>query len=127
MIREGKISAVYPERHSARVVFEDRDNLVSAELPILNPCASKNRGYCLPDVGESVVCIFNPNAELEGTGFIIGSRYHEHVKPPANSQDVTRTEFADGTFLQYDRSKHELRIECVGKIIINGSEIRLNE
>ena len=44
ILRRGIVSAVYPERHSARVTFEDEDNLVSAELPVLTTFASKNFG-----------------------------------------------------------------------------------
>lgn len=126
-IREGVVVAVYPERHAARVQFEDKGGLISAELPVVSPWAFKNKCYALPDVGETVVCLHAGNSEQVGDGWIIGSRYHDKSKPAANSQDIARIDFADGTFLQYDRKKHELRIKCEGKIFIDGAEIRLNE
>ena len=44
-VREGTVDKVYPERHSARVTFEDRDDLVSAEIPVLCTYASKNKSF----------------------------------------------------------------------------------
>lgn len=126
LIREGKVSAQIPERHSVRVMFEDKDNLTSYELPVLTPCASTNKFYALPDVGETVVCLFASNSEQVGDGWVIGSRFHDKIPPNARSADITRMDFADGTFIQYDRKRHELQINCAGVVRINGEEIYLN-
>ena len=127
LISEGIVSVVYPERHSARVTFPDKDDVVSAELPILTPCGSQNKSYSLPDVGESVICLFASNDDTSGTGFILGARYDDKNPPAVNSQDITRMDFKDGTFIQFDRAKSELKIECKGDIIINGKRIFLNQ
>lgn len=126
LIRSGVVSSVNPETCAARVVFEDRDNLVSAELPILQSSCMNNRFYSLPDVGDSVVCLMVPNAQ-DGTGFIIGSFYNDKNPPPAQAQDISLIKFSDGTEIKYDRSKHELSVNCVGNIKINGKRINLNE
>lgn len=125
LIREGLVSSVDAEKCTARVVFHDRDNLVSAELPILQPASAKNQFYSLVDVGDSVVCIFAPNAQ-DGCGFIIGSRYDDKNNPPAHNQDISCIKFSDGTTLSYNRQSHELEINCVGNIRINGKRIDLN-
>lgn len=135
IVKEGIVSEVYPERHTARVTFEDKDNVVSAELPIITTWALDNKAYALPDVGETVLCIFATNDGTSGEGWIIGSRFHEKSKPNAKSQDVTRIDFKDGTFIEYDRKKHALKIECKGtlditcdkEITIKGEKIYLNE
>lgn len=126
IVKEGIISEVYPERHSARVTFEDKDNVVSAELPIITTWALENKFYALPDVGETVLCVFATNDGTSGEGWIIGSRFHEKSVPNANSQDVARINFKDGTFIEYDRKKHSLTIECTGDITIKGKNIYLN-
>ena len=126
LIRFGKISSVNPKDCTCRVVFGDRDNLISAELPVLMPCAFKNKAYALPDVDESVVCLMMPNDD-SGGGFILGSFFHDKSAPPVDNQDISMLKFEDGTKIFYDRRKHELRVECVGKIFINGSEVHLNE
>ena len=126
LVREGIVSVVYPERHSARVTFPDKDDVVSAELPVLTSCGSQNKLYSLPDVGESVICLFAGNDDLSGTGFILGARYDDKNPPAVNSQDITRLDFKDGSYLQFDRAKSELKIECKGDVIIKGKRIYLN-
>lgn len=125
-IREGKVTAVYPARHSARVTFPDKADLTSAELPIIIPCAAKNKIYALPDVGDTVVCLMAGNSENVGDGWIIGSRYTDKASPKVNNQDVTRMDFGDGTFVEYNRKTHALQIVCKGEIIIKGENIYLN-
>lgn len=118
IVKEGVVSEVYPERHSARVAFEDKDAMVSAELPIITLWAQENKMYAMPDVGETVLCIFATNDGTSGEGWIIGSRYHEKSKPSAKNQDVTRIDFKDGTNIEYNRKSHEMKIKCKGKLEI---------
>lgn len=127
LIKEGRVTAVYPERHSVRVTFEDKDNLPSAELPVLTTFACQNKCYSLPDVNEIVVCAFASNDEIGGAGWVIGSRFHDNSTPNAASQDKTRIDFNDGTFIEYDRASHTLKIECTGEIYIKGRRIYLND
>ena len=125
-VRRGIISVVYPERHSARVTFEDKDAVVSAELPILTAYASANNLYHLPEVGEQVICIFEENDSAEGDGVIIGSIYSDVNKPKADSQDICRLDFKDGSYLQFNRENGNLDIHCTGNITVNGKNIFLN-
>ena len=122
LVREGKVNATYPERHTARVVFEDKDNVVSPEMPILTSCSAGNKSYAMPDVGDMVVCLMASNADMTGTGWIIGSRFNDKSKPNANSQDVTRIDFADGSYVEYNRKSHELKLKSTGKITIEAKD-----
>ena len=126
LVRSGKVSSVNSEKCTCRVVFDDLDNLVSAELFVLQPSCMNNRFYNLPDVGDSVLCLMAPNDE-HGTGFVLGSFYHQNNPPPAQVQDTSMIQFGDGTEIKYDRARHELSINCVGNIKINGKEIHLND
>ena len=126
LIRRGIISDVYPERHSARVTFEDKNSVVSAELPILTSFASKNNLYHLPDIEEEVICLFEENDNQDGTGVIIGSIYNDVNTPKANSQDICRIDFADGSFIYFDRKTGNLEINCSGNITVKGKNIFLN-
>lgn len=127
LIREGIVSAVYPERCSCRVTFPDRDNLVSAELAILQPAGAKNKFYSLVDVGDSVVCLMCPNDAQGNGGYVIGARFDDKNPPPAQIQDISLIRFEDGTTISYDRAEHLLEINCVGNIKIHGKRIDLNE
>lgn len=126
LIRFGKVSEVIPERCAVRVTFEDRDNLVSAELPVLQSSCLNNKFYSMPDVGDNVVCLMTPNDE-NGSGFVLGSFYTEKNLPPAQDENISMIKFADGTTITYNRQSHLLNVNCVGNIKINGKRIDLNE
>ena len=126
LIRAGVVSAVFPERCACRVTFEDRDGLVSAELPVLQSSCLNNKFYSLPDVGDSVVVLSFPNDQSGNSGVILGSFYTEKNPPPADNQDISTINFGDGTTIKYDRAANELSINCVGNIKINGKNIYLN-
>lgn len=126
LVRSGKVSSVNSEKCTCRVVFDDLDNLVSAELFVLQPSCMNNRFYNLPDVGDSVLCLMAPNDE-HGAGFVLGSFFTEKNPAPAQSQEISQITFGDGTTIKYNRESHEFRIDCVGKIFIQGKEIHLND
>ena len=90
MVRIGKVSSVNAADRTARVAFEDRNNLVSGPLKIIkNPPfvtvkettltygdQTENHAHdvtvspWLPSPGEMVLCVFLPNGD--GDGFVIG-------------------------------------------------------
>ena len=125
LIRYGKISAVYPERASARVVYDDKENLVSAELPILQPACLQSRFYSLPKVGDNVVTLSYPNGE-DGAGVIIGSFYSEVNKPPTTDGNKLMLNISDKLIIEFDESTSELTINCKGRIRINGKRVDIN-
>lgn len=125
LIRFGVVSSVDASKCTARVTFADRDNLVSAELPVLQGVGLKNKSYMLPDVNESVVCLMFPNSD-DGSGVILGSFYHDKAAPPTTNQDESMIRFADNTSISYNRATHELKIDCVGDVRINAKHIFLN-
>lgn len=75
LVRVGRVSAVNPARMSARVVFVDMENTVSAELPVLCQGSLKRKQYWLPDIDEQVACLMMTNASGKGSndGFILGT------------------------------------------------------
>lgn len=120
LIRIGTISAVNGAACSARVVFDDKDDLVSAELPIITIGSSQTRAYWIPEVGTQVLCIFQPNA----SGFIIGAFYSSVDKPVESDAAVRSITFADGSFIRYDNGNIE--INAKGKLVLKGATIELN-
>ena len=125
LIRFGKVSAVIPERCAVRVVFDDRDNLVSAELLVLQSSCLNNRFYNLPDVGDSVLCLMAPNDE-HGAGFVLGSFFTEKNPAPAQSSDISMVQFGEGSIISFDRANSSLLIDCKGNITLKGKNIFLN-
>lgn len=135
LVRVGIVSSTNPEKNTVRVIFEDKDNLVSGDLRIVHRGSVGNKEYWMPDVGDECVCIFPTNDESCFDGYVLGTLFNEKDKPNAKSQDVSRIDFKDGTFIEYDRDKHAMKIECKGtldivcdkEITIKGEKIYLNE
>lgn len=124
LVRAGRVSVVIPERMAVKVVFEDKDSLVSDELPVLTFGSSKNKMYWLPDVGEQVCCLMLPNGH--NAGFCLGSYYSDADPPNASDQNIRRVDFGDGSYVQFDRGTGNLDINCTGNVTINGKTINLN-
>lgn len=115
LIKVGEVSAIYPEKCTARVVFDDEDGHVSFELPILQRNTIKTKDQHTVNIGEDVLCIFLPSGPEEG--FIVGSFYAGEVTPPESVQTKRTTIFEDGTVFRYDMAAH------VAEIIIEGTRI----
>ena len=129
IIREGIVSTVDPETMTATVIFPDKDNTVSGPLKIGTQGSREDKMAWLPLPGDPVACVMKQNNTTSlNQGFIICTFFNEQNKPPDDIGTGKRIlNFGDGTKTTYDKNSHELRIDCVGKIYINGSEIHLNE
>lgn len=126
MVRTGTVFAVFPERDTARVTFDDKDGTSSPELHILHRYSGKNKDYWIPDVGDQALCLFNNNDKNFSTGWILGTYFTDKQPPQISSPDVMRLDFADGSYVEYDRSSSTLTVNVVGPVIIKGSTINLN-
>lgn len=107
LIRTGTVSSINSEKASARVLFEDRDNLVTAELKILFKRTLGTQDYNMVKVGEQVTCLFLPNGVEEG--FIIGSYYTDKITPPANDEKKRMIKFDDGSIVEYDDGEFTIK------------------
>jgi phage baseplate assembly protein V len=119
IVRVGEITSINTKNATARVQFKDTDELVSFDLPIIFKSSLKNKNYKMPDIGEQVACMFQPNGLEEG--FILGCVYNAKDKPPADDPDVDIMKYDDDAFFQYDRKNHKLTINVPGDIEIHAS------
>lgn len=90
-----------------RVAFCEFDQMLSYWLPVVVPKSQNDKIYWLPDPGEQVVCLMD---ERDEAGVVLGAIYSQPDQPPANSADKYHVGFKDGTFVEYDRGSHLLRI-----------------
>lgn len=72
LIRIGKVSSVKPSMGSVQVLFEDRDRIISSDIPVIESAS-------VPSVGDTVLCLFLGNG-LED-GFCLG-RFYSRSNPP---------------------------------------------
>ncbi|SDD89943.1 phage baseplate assembly protein V [Sporomusa acidovorans] len=114
LVRVGRVSSINPQSATVRVVFEDRQNMVSYDLPVIVRQSLKNKDYFMPDVGEQVVCLFLPNGNAQG--FCLGSFYSSVDVPSVSDSNKRHIRFADGTSLEYDRETHTLTIQAQGPL-----------
>lgn len=114
-VRVGKVTAVYPARHTVRVTFEDTDQN-SAELPVLISSSQGAQFYCLPEVGAQVACVMRDNGQE--TGFVCGDAYSETAPPPFANANVIGFR-CGGCQATFDKSKGSFTF--VGNFIIEGN------
>lgn len=103
----GTVSAIDPKTVRARVRLPDHDNLRTWWLDIMQNNTYKNKDYCMPDVGEQVKVLMTPDG-VEGV--ILGAVYSGKDTPVISDPDRRRTDFADGTFAEYDRKNNAMAI-----------------
>lgn len=136
LIRIGEVTSINPEAFTARVRFEDRDNVESYDLRILVRGSLRDKFFHMPDVGENVLCLFLPSG-VEA-GFILGAYYPAPLDRPAASEDITAVQYEDGTRIEYDRESKKLQIDipentgeivinCAGPVTVNSPKIDLGE
>lgn len=115
-IKIGIVSDVNYERAAVKVAFEDRDNKVSRELPVIFPFVSKNKAYALPEINEQVLCVFL-NKEY---GFCIGSFYDAN-NTPDGKKEIHKIQFGDKLKIEYNSVSNTLDITGAGTVNIGGT------
>ena len=135
LIRIGRVSSVNAAACAARVAFDDEDDLVSAELPVVVPCSKDNKAYWLPDIDTQVLCIFQPHASGKGIndGYIVGAFYSSVDAPAEADVAVKSLRFKDGSYVRYDghgniqiHAVGNITITAEGNITMQGARIELN-
>lgn len=134
LVRIGRVSSVDPSNMTARVLFTDKDEDVSYDLPVLAMCARSNKEYHLPDIDTQVLCLFLPNTSSKGltTGFVLGTFYSEVDAPAENGAGIKSVRFEDGSYVRYEggniqvHAAGNIEITAVGNIKINGARVDIN-
>lgn len=140
-IRVGEVASTNPQKGTVRVKFPDMDGVISYDLQVIQRKTKRDRDYWMPDIGDQVVCSFMGNG-LE-CGFVEGAVYSDEDPPPVECQDKRHIAYADGTWCEYDRKEHKLKVHVAGDIdvfaegaihikaqgvvFVNGRQVRLND
>ena len=119
-MRIGVVSSVDLKKCTARVVFEDRSDVVSPDFPVMQKNTMNCKHYWMPHVGETVVCLYFSNGQE--SGIIIGSVYSDVDNPVPEISDEGKDRdgvwFEDGTIIKYEPDTKTLVVDCVGEINI---------
>lgn len=122
----GKVSSINPDLGRARVVFDDANGVVSAELPVMMKSTGRDKFYQMPNVGEQVI-VDVPEDSQAGDGVILGSYYSDGQPPECTDPNKWRIKFANGDYIEHDNATGNLTINVKGEVYINGANIHLND
>ena len=112
----GIVSSVNPQNATARVVFSDRDDTVSYDLPITFANTGFAKMYSMPKVGQPVKCSFLGTGMEDG--FIDGSFYNSDNPPPKTGDHLHYIAFDDGAFVEYDAESKIMTLKSGGGGIV---------
>lgn len=114
-LRLGQISTINYKDGTARVLYTDRDNAVTAELPLLS------FEYRMPAVDDFVLVCHLPNGGA--AGIILGPIWNDNNRPPEGKEGLYRKDFdktAGKCFMRYDGN--ELQI-VAPKLTLVGAQL----
>ncbi len=114
VLRFAVVTKVLEDKGMVRVELKDADELVSYEIPVLQPKTLKDKFYWMPDKGEHGAVLFAGNGVEQGVW--LGAIFSEQDKPPVKSKDKLHIMFEDETFIEYDREESKLSGECKGDV-----------
>lgn len=109
-LRFGTVVEQDPDGNRVRVQLDDCDGMRTWWLGVLSFGTGGDSVYVMPDIGEHVAVMLDQYGE---DGVILGSRHSAKDQPKINRPQERRIDFADGSFLRYDREKHELEVNIV--------------
>ena len=123
-IRIGTVNTVNYENGVLSVIYEDRDDCITQDIPFL----TFNNEYKMPDVGEKVLVLNLSNGA--GMGICLGTYWEEENAPPIGKKGVYYKKINDKTSIRYDVSTKSLVIEAehlVLKATADGVETTLKD
>lgn len=121
--QEGIVSQVDAKRHKIKATIPALEDFETAWLTYLAPNVGGNQFYCLPDVGELVAILLDARGE---GGCVLGAIYNNQDPAPASSNDIWLKKFSNGTTIEHDRKTGNITIHAAGKVIINDSNVDIN-
>lgn len=128
-IRIGRVSSINYEAGMARVVYRDRDNSVTAEVPIL----TNNDEYRMPEVDQSVVVAHMSNGSSRGV--LLGTVWNKQYSPKEAGKELYRKELSrkkDAAFIRYTDDEGEylvkapqLHLNGIDQVVFDGPEMEI--
>jgi phage baseplate assembly protein gpV len=115
MVRVGTVSSINYKAGMVSVVFEDKDDMVTDDLPMLS------YEYEMPEVGDKVICLFFGNSI--STGICLGRYFFDGNKPVEHGKNIYFKHFLkrrENTFMRYDSNTDTITFK-VSNLVIDGN------
>lgn len=116
----GIVQEVDVEKCLARVVFPDKDNMVSGWLSVVQRNTYGHKSKEMPKKGEQVCCLTDEHLE---EGEILGGIYSDEDPPPTDKAKGFYRQFEDGSIIEYDEESKKLTAVLVGEAEITATKI----
>ena len=116
-IRVGRISAINYAAGTARVVYADRDDEVTAELPLLSD------EYRMPEIGALVAVAHLSNGSA--AGIVLGRPWSDKHRPPESGANIYRKDLgasAGQAVIRYDGATLQLSTTTGDIRLVDGKE-----
>ena len=112
-IRLGKISAIDYAAGMARVVYHEKDDAVTAPIPLISS------EYFMPEVDDMVMVLHLSNGTEAGV--VLGRPWSEKNKPPEGSKGLYRKDLARSPGEAMIRYKDGTMTIKAAKLVIDGT------
>jgi phage baseplate assembly protein V len=119
IVRIGQVSSI--DGGQVRVAYDDLDDMVSAPLSVVQRNTVNRQESSLPEVGEHVLVMHLPSGPQEG--FVLGSYYTAGNQPSNGKPGVYRTEYSDGTVIEYDLNTNTARVCSQHSVEVEAKDI----
>ena len=108
-IRVGRISSIDYDRGMVKVLYTDKDNAVTKDLPFL----SMNGEYKMPNIGDMVLVLHLSNGATMGV--VMGTFWSNGNKPSETGKGVYRKELGSipgEAYIRYDSDTKVLTLKA---------------
>lgn len=108
-IRVGRVSSIDYSKGMIKVIYADKDNSVTKDLPFL----SMNGEYKMPDIGDMILVLHLSNGAA--MGIVLGTFWSNGHKPAETGKGVYRKELGSipgEAYIRYDSSSKVLTIKA---------------
>lgn len=114
-IRVGKVSSIDYKNGMIKVLYTDRDEAVTDDLPVL----SFNDEYKMPQIGDYVLVLHLSNGTA--AGYVLGTFWSDGNNPAAYGKGVYRKEYGTSqgeAYAEYKNGQLKIRAD---NIVFSGS------
>ena len=124
----GIVTSYGEQPGTVRVTRADKDNRVSAELPVKQIGSKGSLFFRMPAINEQVICMAIPNAGGKGVGdgFVLGGFYNEIDKPLETDNNAVSFVMKDGSYLRFD-GKGNVELHAANNFLVTvGGQVRMD-
>ena len=113
---------------TVKVTRKDKDNRVSAELPILQLCVQGNKFFHMPQIDEEVLILQLPNAGGKGVGdgYVLGAFYNDVDLPIEKDNENISLVMENGSYIRFNKNG-DVELHAARNFLVTvGNQVRMD-